>query len=174
MPKRDFAGFPIFTQKEVLDHLYEHPDFDVTKVEGSVVGSSELVQAFLGQKTNYPTVGSIGLKEAVIDVDTLLQDEWKMPENYKTMDIISYIWELRKTDSSEETQRVDEELNIFISRKLLDLLRYLCYLVDTMRANNIVWGVGRGSSVASYVLYLIGIHKIDSLKFKIDPKEFFK
>jgi DNA polymerase III alpha subunit len=48
------------------------------------------------------------------------------------------------------------------------------YIVDTLRANNIVWGVGRGSSVASYVLHLIGVHKIDSIKYSIPIEEFFK
>ena len=48
------------------------------------------------------------------------------------------------------------------------------YVVDTLRDNNIVWGVGRGSSVSSYVLYLIGIHKIDSVKYALPIDEFFK
>jgi DNA polymerase III alpha subunit len=43
-----------------------------------------------------------------------------------------------------------------------------------MRKNKIVWGVGRGSSVASYVLFLIGIHKVNSLKYNLDIKEFLK
>jgi len=34
--------------------------------------------------------------------------------------------------------------------------------------------VGRGSSVASYCLYLLGVHKINSLKFDLDIKEFLK
>jgi DNA polymerase III alpha subunit len=50
----------------------------------------------------------------------------------------------------------------------------MIYLVDVMRENSVVWGVGRGSSVASYVLYLIGVHKIDSVKYNLDFKEFFK
>ena len=54
------------------------------------------------------------------------------------------------------------------------LLCYLKYLVDTMREHNIVWGVGRGSSVASYCLYLLGVHKINSIKFELDIKEFLK
>jgi DNA polymerase III alpha subunit len=57
---------------------------------------------------------------------------------------------------------------------MFDLLFYLKYLVDTMRENKIVWGVGRGSSVASYVLYLIGVHKIDSIKYELDINEFLK
>jgi DNA polymerase III alpha subunit len=48
------------------------------------------------------------------------------------------------------------------------------YVVDTLRANNVVWGVGRGSSVASYVLFIIGVHKIDSVKYDLDWREFLR
>ena len=47
-------------------------------------------------------------------------------------------------------------------------------LVDVSKENNIVLGVGRGSSVASYILYLLGIHKVDSLAYNLDIKEFLK
>jgi len=48
------------------------------------------------------------------------------------------------------------------------------YLVDFMRENKIVWGVGRGSSTASFVLYLIGIHKINPIQFQLDWREFLR
>ena len=51
---------------------------------------------------------------------------------------------------------------------------FMKYLVDTLRKNNIIWGVGRGSSVASYVLYLLGVHRIDSLYYDLDITEFLK
>jgi DNA polymerase III alpha subunit len=57
---------------------------------------------------------------------------------------------------------------------MFDLLRFLVYIVDVMREQDIVWGVGRGSSVASYVLYLIGVHKIDSLYYDLDIAEFLR
>jgi DNA polymerase III alpha subunit len=57
---------------------------------------------------------------------------------------------------------------------LFDLLRYLKYLVDTLKSNNMIWGVGRGSSVASYVLYLLGVHKIDSMFYDLDITEFLR
>jgi len=57
---------------------------------------------------------------------------------------------------------------------LFNLLRYLKYLVDTMKSNNIIWGVGRGSSVASYVLYLLGVHRVDSMYYDLDPTEFLR
>ena len=54
------------------------------------------------------------------------------------------------------------------------MLRYLRYLVDTLRANGIVWGVGRGSSVASFVLYKIGVHRINSIEHDLDFNEFMR
>jgi DNA polymerase III alpha subunit len=47
-------------------------------------------------------------------------------------------------------------------------------MVDTFREEKIVWGVGRGSSVASYVLYLLGVHKVDSLKYNLNVDEFLR
>ena len=66
------------------------------------------------------------------------------------------------------------ELTEFKTRNLFPVLKVLIYIIDTMRKNNLVWGIGRGSSVASYVLYLIGVHKVDSLKYNLDIKEFLK
>jgi DNA polymerase III alpha subunit len=95
-----------------------------------------------------------------------------MPERYKNMDIAEYVLAECKTES--ELQRAGEELLLFQERDMFDLLKYLKYLVDTMRENNIVWGVGRGSSVSSFVLYLIGIHKINSLYYDLSIDEFLK
>ncbi len=57
---------------------------------------------------------------------------------------------------------------------MFDLLRYLVYLVDVMKQNQVIWGVGRGSSVASYVLYLLGVHRIDSMFYDLDVTEFLR
>jgi DNA polymerase III alpha subunit len=104
--------------------------------------------------------------------DNLRQDIWYMPENYKIFDIEN--WVLEQAPDIVAYTRVKEELNLFAQHNMITLLKYLKYLVDTMRENKIVWGVGRGSSVASYVLYLIGVHKIDSIKYELDIKEFLK
>jgi DNA polymerase III alpha subunit len=81
---------------------------------------------------------------------------------------------LDQTNNEEQYQRVVKELELFYQYGMIDLLKYLKYLVDTMKSNNIVWGVGRGSSVASYCLYLIGVHRIDSIKYQLDIREFLK
>ena len=87
------------------------------------------------------------------------------------MDIETYIVQ---NSPKENYERVIAELQLFRQHNMIDLLRYLKYLVDTMRENNIVWGVGRGSSVASYVLYLLGVHRIDSMYYELDPAEFLR
>jgi DNA polymerase III alpha subunit len=111
-------------------------------------------------------------KLTVKEFDSNLQNNWLMPEEYKNFDIAKYVLDLCQNDT--ELQRVGEELILFQEREMFDLLRYLKYLVDTMRANNIVWGVGRGSSVASFVLFLIGVHRINSLYYDLSIDEFLK
>lgn len=109
---------------------------------------------------------------SVEDFDRKNQDSWSMPQHYKDFDIVQYVLDQCKTE--EELQRVGEELLEFQKRDMFMLLRYLKYLVDTMRKNNIIWGVGRGSSVASFVLFLLGVHRINSLYYDLSIDEFLK
>lgn len=108
---------------------------------------------------------------SIEDFDKQNQVEWFMPVEYKTMDIENF---LVQNCPKENYERLIEEIQLFRQHNMTDLLRYLKYLVDTMREHNIVWGVGRGSSVASYCLYIIGVHRIDSIKYNLDIKEFLK
>jgi len=109
---------------------------------------------------------------SVAEFDIENQRHWLMPEEYKTLDIAEYV--LNLCDNQEQLQRCGEELLMFQERELFDLLRYLKYLVDVMTKNHIIWGVGRGSSVASYVLYKLGVHRIDSMFYDLDPAEFLR
>jgi DNA polymerase III alpha subunit len=108
----------------------------------------------------------------VEEFDVMNQNSWHMPDEYKHMDIAEYILSL--CDSDAKLQRCGQELLLFQERNLFDLLRYLKYLVDTLRANRMIWGVGRGSSVASYVLFLLGVHRIDSMFYDLDVREFLR
>lgn len=110
--------------------------------------------------------------QPVKDFDHRCQGNWKMPQQYKEIDIAEYVLGLCKTNA--ELQRVGEELLLFQERGLFDLLRYLHYLVYVMKENRVIWGVGRGSSVASYVLYLLGVHRINSMFYDLDPHEFLR
>jgi DNA polymerase III alpha subunit len=109
---------------------------------------------------------------AIKEFDTQNQNQWFMPKEYVDMDIAKFV--LDQTNGYAELQRAGQELILFQERGLFPLLRYLKYLVDTMRANNVVWGVGRGSSIASFVLFLLEVHRINSLYYDLSIDEFLK
>lgn len=95
---------------------------------------------------------------------------WAIPNRYKTLDLRVWLDQLCKSDV--ERKRVDYEMTVFEKYELQDMLRSLVYLVDVFKKNKVVWGVGRGSSVASYVLFLIGIHRVNSITYELDFDEF--
>jgi DNA polymerase III alpha subunit len=97
---------------------------------------------------------------------------WHMPEEYYDFDIKTYL--LNKVATKEQIVRIEQELIEFESRGLLPVLRFLKYMTDCCEENDIVLGVGRGSSVASYCLYLLGIHRIDSLRYGLEINDFLK
>lgn len=99
---------------------------------------------------------------------------WFIPKEYQEIDIEEWVWDHVDQDNEEKVFRVNHELELFKKHSMIPMLKAMKYIVDTLRSNNVVWGVGRGSSVASYVLYLIGVHKIDSIKYNLPIEEFFK
>ena len=105
------------------------------------------------------------------EFDTRMQSNWHMPEEYIDLDIEEFLVSICP---EENYTRLVEELLEYKQRNMLNLLRWLKYFVDTMRKNDLAWGVGRGSSVASYVLYLLGVHKVDSIKYKLKLNEFLR
>jgi DNA polymerase III alpha subunit len=161
------------TETEAFDALYNKT---ITNINGIYIDQPDQYNTSvrinadpmdLVQSLPTPTV-------SVEQFDANLQDNWFMPEGYKStsFDIVSHL--LDKCTTDVERNRVLEELELFAKNDMIELLCYLRYLVDTMKENNIVWGVGRGSSVASYCLYLLNVHRIDSIKYKLDIREFFK
>lgn len=109
---------------------------------------------------------------AVPEFDLQQQSHWHMPDEYREMDIAEHVLSL--CQSQAELQRCGQELLLFQEKNLFDLLKYLKYLVDVMQEHRVIWGVGRGSSVSSYVLYKLGVHRIDSLHYDLDVHEFLR
>lgn len=159
----------IFTKEDLFNVLYEHGPNIIQKL---VVEDSEEINE-LNQFLDNPAVINTSLPNynSINDYDLENQKEWFIPENYKNFDIEEF---LVNQCPKENYERLIAELQEFRSKNMTDLLRWLKYFVDTCRTNNIVWGVGRGSSVSSYVLFLIGVHKIDSVKYNLDYKEFLR
>jgi len=164
-------GDYVLNEKEVVNVLYNNPNVDLTKLNITDVEkfNDAIANLYL---TNGNLKQYIEPNISVEEFDKQYQQNWYMPQEYKELDIAEYLLNLCQTDA--ELQRVGLELLEYQKIDFFDALCFLKYFVDTMRDNNIVWGVGRGSSVASYVLYLLGIHKIDSIKYNLSPDEFFK
>jgi DNA polymerase III alpha subunit len=101
-----------------------------------------------------------------------LQSQWRMPAEYADFDVAQ--WLLAQCNGPDELQRMAQELFRYQDYDLLDLLKYLHYMVTVFRQHNIVMGVGRGSSVASFALYKLGVHQINSLYWDLDINEFLK
>jgi DNA polymerase III alpha subunit len=109
---------------------------------------------------------------------------WNIPNEYKELSINNVVFnslesELRsntftETEIMERVDRVNMELKLWEERGLSDLLKSLMYIVDTFMENGIIWGTGRGSSCCSYVLYLIGVHDVDSIYYELDIADFFR
>ena len=92
----------------------------------------------------------------------------------KELDVEKYIRQKLIQRDPDEIGRVEMELDMYRERGLFPVLQLLIWIVDTMRKHNLVWGVGRGSSVSSYLLYILGVHKVDSYKYGLDIKEFLR
>lgn len=153
-----------YTEKTGIELLYRMRYID------NVPFDDEVVQQFNAYSTELqlPTLTNNGN----------WSKEFNIPEHYKGIDVEAYIRGLIPREGGSTTEspllRVEQELAEFRARNLFPVLQLLIYIVDTLRKNNLVWGVGRGSCVASYCLFLIGIHKVNSLEYNLDLREFLK
>ena len=164
--KTDNLGRAILEDQEVLECLYNGKDISELNIEKTLLDQYNKTVSQL--KTGKILKGLDDLDVQSFDAQN--QKDWYMPDKFKSIDIESYVLGLAKT--SEEIDRVKEELELYKKFGLYPVLKFLIYLIDLMRTNNIVWGVGRGSSVSSYILYLIGVHKVNSILYKLDINDF--
>jgi len=169
---RDDYGRIEFNSSDIIKILYQNPNIDTVTLP--------LTQKNLDQYTNACNHCRVVPKFQILEKLSLTVDEfdlenqksWFIPKEYLEFDINCWLLDQCLTD--EEKSRVNIELEEYQKFDLIFLLNVSKYLVDTFRKNQIVWGVGRGSSVASYCLYLIGLHKVDSIKYNLDIHEFLK
>jgi DNA polymerase III alpha subunit len=167
--KTDLYGQLIFNQNDLCELFLQDPTRTITN---ALVDTSIEFNGFLSLENTPKLTQYQDPKILVEEFDRINQSSWHMPKEYHELDIAK--WVLDQCKNEAELQRAGDELIKFQERNMFVLLQYLKYLVDTMRDNNIVWGVGRGSSVASFVLFLIGIHRINSLYYQLDIGEFLK
>lgn len=105
--------------------------------------------------------------------------DWVLPEKYSNLDLETYLMNLADKIEQDHLyevrlERFAEELYRFKSPELEQVLRVLIYVIETLRSQDIVWGVGRGSSCSSYLLYLLGLHEVDAVLYDVDLTDFLK
>lgn len=148
------------TQEQLVEGVLRHGPDILNKCLTDPNDISQYLKKIDEERLNYP-----------IPLESINSSNWFIPKEYQDMDIETWLVD---HCPKEHYDRLIEELVLYRDRNFIPVLKAMKYIVDTLRKNNIVWGVGRGSSVASYVLYLIGVHKIDSIKYSIPIEEFFK
>lgn len=110
--------------------------------------------------------------ESLEKFDKIHQNYLLIPDSYKNINLYSYL--IKKCSSEEERDRIEYEYTLISDRNMVNFFKCMIYLVDVFRKNNVLWGIGRGSSVSCFSLYIIGIHRVNSIKFDLDCHEFFK
>ena len=168
--KTDSVGQIILGEQDLINLVMQGRDLE--SVGGALVDDSVNIETAAHWLEQVPKMTYWSEPSSQEVFDHVQQRTWHMPEEYRTLDIAEHI--LKMCNSEDKLQRAGQELLLYQERGLFDLLRYLKYLVDVMKENHVIWGVGRGSSVASYVLYLLGVHRIDSIYYELDPTEFLR
>lgn len=160
-------------------------------IDGSRSVKPEYINQFVGEKNIYVTEinEEIAQYNELTDTPLLVKEHavfdeswltWNIPQSYQDIDIKTFIYDkfvkfAINNNVNEELymKRINTELKLVTKYNLHGLFKTAIYIVDTFNAHQIVWGVGRGSSVSCFLLYLIGIHDIDSIKYELDYKDFF-
>lgn len=165
---KDKFGNVIYQQHDLVELIYQ----GFTALDNITIESFDKLDKFEEQSNlKLKTPNAVLDNFSIEDYDQACQNDWFIPEEYKNFDLEEF---LVNACPQQNYQRLIEELEEYKSRNMMMLLKTLKYLIDTLRANNIVWGVGRGSSVASYVLFLLEVHRIDSVKYNLDWREFLR
>ena len=163
-------GDVIFTEQDAIELLYSDPEFKIEQLFFEDIEQYSNSLKELG--IDLPKINKAPQRETLENFDHKNINNWHMPAKYYQINVLQ--WLLDKCQNDEEKMRVQMEYSLFEQKKFIKVLQFLIYFVDTLRANNIVWGVGRGSSVASFCLFLIGVHKINPLLYNLDITEFLR
>jgi len=164
------TGDCIYTEQDAIELLYNNPELDISKLffDDPIQYNSSLIDTGI----NLEKLQTVPNRPKPAKFDEQMINDWYMPDKYYQIDVKKYL--LDKCQTTEEQNRVNQEYVLFEKKKFIHILQFLIYFIDTLRAKNVVWGVGRGSSVASFCLFLIGVHKINPLLYNLDITEFLR
>ena len=164
------TGDCIFTEEDAIDSLYTNPDFDISKL--FFEDTEQYNNSIKNTGIDLQQLQTVPKRPTPAKVDAANIANWFMPQKYYELNVLE--WLLNKCQNDTEKKRVEQEYLLFEKKNFIKVLQFLIYFIDTLRENNIVWGVGRGSSVASFCLFLIGVHKINPLQYNLNIAEFLR
>ncbi len=164
------TGDCIFTEEDAIDSLYTNPDFDISKL--FFEDTEQYNNSIKNTGIDLQQLQTVPKRPTPAKVDAANIANWFMPQKYYELNVLE--WLLNKCQNDTEKKRVEQEYLLFEKKNFIKVLQFLIYFIDTLRENNIVWGVGRGSSVASFCLFLIGVHKINPLQYDLNITEFLR
>jgi DNA polymerase III alpha subunit len=141
-----------------------------------VSGDSWEIEQF---NANVPAEEEIGPATDPVKIDLA----WQLPDEYRDLDLTLRVVddldrltkELNYTslETTHACARIAKEMIEINRRGMQEFMRTVVYVLDTFRKNGVVWGVGRGSSCASYILFVLGLHAVDCLRLDVPLEEFF-
>ena len=166
----DKFGNPIFNSQDIFKFLYQGKLTNLKDITVDYTDDIKQLEDTAGFSFNKFNEQLQNID--ITDFDQALQTDWFMPPEYRDFDVES--WCLERCTTPEQISRVEAEMDAYNERGMIPLLQWTKHFVDTCNENGIVWGVGRGSSVASFVLFLLGVHQIDSVKYNLDWQEFLR
>ena len=168
--KTNETGDCIFTEQNAIELLYQNPQLDISKL--FFEDTEQFNKSVDKTGINLTKLSQVPQRPKPADFDNEMINNWHMPKKYYELNVLK--WLLEKCHSDEERLRVQQEYSRFEQKGFIKVLQFLIYFIETLRANNIVWGVGRGSSVSSFCLFLIGVHKINPMLYNLDYTEFLR
>jgi len=107
---------------------------------------------------------------------------WHLPLEYQELDLHGYLLDTAapiiserydESDQSIAIQRVVDELEEINRRGMVEFIKTIIFVIDTFKKDGVVWGVGRGSSCASFILFILGLHSVDCIRLDVPMSEFF-
>ena len=164
------TGDCIYTETDVIELLYNNPELDISKL--FFEDPTQYNISIMDTGLPFKKLQTVPLRPKPAIFDENMINNWYMPIKYSKINVKEYL--LNKCQTQEERDRVEQEYILFEKKKFIRVLQFLIYFIDTLREKNVVWGVGRGSSVASFCLFLIGVHKVNPLLYNLKINEFLR
>lgn len=163
-----------------------HPSMIQPRIASGVSPIGIFVSELTDDIAQYNKFVSVNEKINVKTQCNPLSFQWNVSDEAMSIDVEEYIKDklekhcdelgLFDDDDSQQlikrTRRVAQELKLYYKYNAIDILKVLIHIINILSESRVVWGVGRGSSVSSYVLFLIGVHDVDSVYYHLDVEDF--